>query len=75
MNPMTKTIDENTTIEEIVAHYPKLIRPLKQFGITCVACGEPVWGTLAENAQHKNITELELIIEKLNQIISESDGN
>lgn len=75
MKPMTKTIDENTTIEEIVAHYPKLIRPLRQFGITCIACGEPVWGTLAENARHKNITDLELIIEKLNKIISESDGN
>ena len=75
MNSMIKTIDENTTIEEIVAHYPKLIRPLKQYGITCVACGEPVWGTLAENARHKNITELELIIENLNRIILESDGN
>ena len=42
MKPMTKTIDENTTIEEIVAHYPKLIRPLRQFGITCIACGERI---------------------------------
>jgi hypothetical protein len=64
-------INENTTIEEIVRRHPKLIRPLKEYGITCVACGEPVWGTLAENAKNKNISELRRIIKEMNQIISE----
>jgi hypothetical protein len=70
----TKLITKNTTIEEIVLNYPDLITPLKQFGITCVACGEPVWGTLAENAYQNNVNNLEAIIERLNQIILESGG-
>jgi methionine synthase II (cobalamin-independent) len=70
----TKLITKNTTIEEIVMNYPDLITPLKQFGITCVACGEPIWGTLAENAYQKNINELDVIIDKLNRIILASDG-
>ena len=65
-------ITEKTTIEEIVENHPILIRPLKKFGVTCVACGEPVWGTLAENAYQKNISKLDDIIEKLNRILLES---
>jgi len=73
-NVLNNMITKNTTIEDIVQNYPDLIKPLKQFGITCVACGEPVWGTLAENANQKNISDLDIIIEKLNRIILEENG-
>ena len=62
-------IRANTTIEEIVREHPKLIRPLKEYGIQCVACGEPIWGTLAENASQKGIKNLETILIKLNKMI------
>ncbi|GAB4372996.1 MAG: hypothetical protein Kow0042_16660 [Calditrichia bacterium] len=66
-----KGIDKDTTIEEIVVSYPRLVRPLMEFGIKCIACGEPVWGTLAENAAEKGITNLEEIIDALNRMIQE----
>jgi len=66
---MKKTIDRTTTIEEIVTHYPELVRPLMEYGIKCVACGEPIWGTLEENAAEKGIQDLETIIGKLNLTI------
>ena len=65
-------ISADTTIEEIVREYPELIRPLMQFGIKCVLCGEPIWGTLAENAQEKGIENLNEILAELNRIIAQT---
>jgi len=64
-----QSITGTTTIEDIVTYYPGLIRPLREYGIKCIACGEPIWGTLEENAAEKGIQNLETIIEKLNIII------
>jgi hypothetical protein len=64
-----RNITSDTTIEYVVSQYPELIRPLMEYGIKCVICGEPLWGTLAENAQSKGIKNLDEIIEKLNQLI------
>ena len=63
------SITGTTTIEDIVTYYPRLIRPLMEYGIKCIACGEPIWGTLEENAAEKGIQNLETIIEKLNIMI------
>jgi methionine synthase II (cobalamin-independent) len=62
-------IEASTTIEDIVKDYPELIRPLREFGIKCVACGEPLWGTLQENANDKGIENLETILDQLNKMI------
>ena len=62
-------IKATTTIEDIVKDYPELIRPLKEYGIKCVACGEPIWGTLEENASERKIGNLETIIDQLNKMI------
>ncbi len=64
-------ITGDTTIEEIVNKYPELVRPLMEFGIKCIACGEPIWGTLQENAEEKGITNLDEILVELNRIVAE----
>ncbi|GAB4169862.1 MAG: hypothetical protein Kow00108_03710 [Calditrichia bacterium] len=66
-------ITADTTIEEIVERYPELIKPLREFGIKCIVCGEPIWGTLHENAREKQIPEekFEQILRELNRIIDE----
>lgn len=64
-------IKATTTLEDIVKDYPELIRPLKEYGIKCVACGEPIWGTLEQNAVEKGIRNLETIIKKLNKLIQQ----
>ena len=63
-------ITPDTTIEEIVEEYPELVRPLREFGIKCIACGEPVWGTLKENAGVKGIKNVEEIVVELNKMIT-----
>ncbi len=67
----TPVITGDTTIEEIVNKYPELVRPLMEYGIKCIACGEPIWGTLQENAEEKGITNLDEILEDLNRIVAE----
>ncbi|MEJ2636939.1 MAG: DUF1858 domain-containing protein [Calditrichia bacterium] len=68
-------IKKDTTIEEIVRDYPELVRPLMIYGIKCVVCGEPIWGTLEENAREKNIENLDEIIGELNRIVVENRAN
>lgn len=63
-------ITPDTPIEEIVEDYPELVRPLREFGIKCIACGEPVWGTLKENAEVKGIQNVEDIVVELNKMIT-----
>lgn len=65
-------ITKKSDIEDIVDDYPELIRPLKEHGIACIVCGEPVWGTLEDIAKSKNIKNLDQIIESMNIIIKES---
>ena len=59
-----------TLIEEIVEMYPELIRPLREYGIACIRCGEPIWGTLDQVAREKGICDIEALVQKLNNIIS-----
>ena len=58
------------TIEEIVENYPQAIAPLKDLGVSCIVCGEPIWGTLEENVKLKGLNDLDGIVKKLNDIIS-----
>ncbi|MCK4715437.1 MAG: DUF1858 domain-containing protein [Candidatus Marinimicrobia bacterium] len=62
-------IFKDTDIEDIVNDYPELVRPLKDYEIACVVCGEPVWGTLEEIAKLKNIRNLDEIVDTMNNII------
>ena len=62
-------ITKESDIEDIVDDYPELIRPLKENGIACIVCGEPVWGTLEDIAKSKNIENLDTLIGEMNTII------
>jgi methionine synthase II (cobalamin-independent) len=64
-----KFIGRETSIEEIVNDYPELIKILSKYNIRCIACGEPIWGTLEEIAKDKNIENIDNIIDELNSIV------
>jgi methionine synthase II (cobalamin-independent) len=64
-------IDGNIYIEDLVNDYPEVVSPLAKMGIVCIACGEPVWGTLNELINSKGLDNSEEIIEELNKIIKE----
>ena len=66
-------IDKNVYIEDLVNDHPEVIAPLSEIGIVCIACGEPVWGTLGELIDKKGLQNQLEIIEKINKIIENND--
>ncbi len=68
-------IDENIYIEDLVNEHPEVISPLAELGIVCIACGEPVWGTLEELVKSKVINDLNEILKKLNKIIKDKNND
>ena len=69
MENLTTPINRSTSIEEIVEKHPELIGPLREHGIVCIRCGEPIWGSLEEIASEKGITNIDDIVTELNRII------
>ncbi|OYW06579.1 MAG: hypothetical protein B7X11_00955 [Acidobacteria bacterium 37-65-4] len=51
-------IDPDITIEELLRQRPEASSVLRRFGIVCIQCGEPVWGTLREAVAEKGIHDL-----------------
>ncbi len=52
-----KEITSDITIEELVTELPASVTFLMEKGIKCIACGEPIWGTLEEAAKEKGFGE------------------
>jgi len=50
-------ITKDTWIEELVDMKPDAVQYLSQKGIKCIACGEPVWGSLEQAAREKGFTD------------------
>ena len=62
---MDGPITAETPIEELVSRLPESVAVLRTFGIVCIQCGEPVWGTLGEAAADKGITDLSPVLAAL----------
>lgn len=63
-------ITKDTTIEELVDGLPEAVKFLRKEGIRCLACGEPVWGTLGEAAREKGLgdSDIERVVAGLNAL-------
>jgi len=68
-------IDKNIYIEDLAQDHPEVIGPLSEMGIVCIACGEPVWGTLEELVNKKELNNIDDIVNKINKIIIENNNN
>ena len=62
-------ISRSTLIEEIVETYPFLVKSLREHGIVCIRCGEPIWGTLEQVAAEKGIENIDQLVNDLNKMI------
>ena len=64
-------IERNTLIEDLVEKHPKAVRFLMLRGIRCIACGEPMWGTLESAAKQKGYRDDEItqLVKDLNQTL------
>jgi hypothetical protein len=66
----TMEIQKDILIEELVENKPEAVTYLSKKGIKCLACGEPIWGTLEEAAKEKGFSdqEIDTFVEDLNQL-------
>ena len=53
-------ITKDITIEELVETVPSSVKYLMEKGIKCIACGEPIWGTLEDAAKEKGFSDSEI---------------
>ena len=65
-------INKEITIEELVEKVPKSVEYLMNAGIKCIACGEPIWGTLEEAAMEKGFDnkQIQEFVSDLNELNS-----
>jgi iron-sulfur cluster repair protein YtfE (RIC family) len=63
-------VERGTWIEDLVREIPGAVTYLRQRGIRCLACGEPIWGTLEEAAQEKGYDDeaIERFVADLNSM-------
>jgi len=53
-------ISKDMLIEDLLETVPGAVTYLMQKGIKCIACGEPIWGTIGQAAQEKSFTDKEI---------------
>lgn len=63
-------IDKDILVEDLVSRVPKAVGYLMNKRIKCLACGEPIWGTLEEAAKAKGFSdeEIALFVRELNEL-------
>ena len=68
-------IDKDILIEDLVSKVPKSVGYLMKKNIKCLACGEPIWGTLEEAAKKKGFSdeEIEVFVKELNDMTGETN--
>lgn len=69
-------IQKDIEIEELVRSFPYSVRYLMEKGIRCIACGEPIWGTLEEAAKEKGFQDADIavFVSEMNQLASEDQN-
>lgn len=50
-------IDKTILIEDLVQQIPGSVRYMMVHGIKCLACGEPIWGTLETASKGKGFSD------------------
>ena len=65
-----ETITKNIPIEELIIKFPFSVNYLMNKGIKCVVCGEPIWGTLEDEAREKGFSDQDInrIVDELNAL-------
>lgn len=69
-------IKRDTNIEELVTALPASVKYLSEKGIKCIACGEPIWGTLEEAAKEKGFEkeDIDIFVRDLNRLMDQLEN-
>jgi hypothetical protein len=54
-------ITAETHVDQILNEYPSLSKTFIEFGLPCMVCGQPFWGTIEALARQHNIDGSSLI--------------
>ncbi|TKJ41097.1 DUF1858 domain-containing protein [candidate division LCP-89 bacterium B3_LCP] len=60
-------IDKDIYVEDLVKDHPQTVPVLTRYGVICIQCGEPVWGTLGEAIERAGIDDKSDLMEELNR--------
>ena len=63
-------INKDIEIEDLVNELPEAVGYLREEGIRCLRCGEPIWGSIEDAAKEKgyNDKDIERFVKDLNKI-------
>ncbi len=66
-------IEKKMFIEDLIEELPESVTYLMQHGIKCIACGEPIWGTLKDAAKEKGFGDeaIDKFVNELNNLKKE----
>lgn len=67
-------ITKDMQVADVVLRYPDTVGIFFKHGIPAIACGEPIWGTIEENAQKYGVENLEALLQDLNARVSGATG-
>ena len=67
-------LTEESTIEELVTRFPQTVNVFIKHGIPCIVCGEPLWGTIKENAEKYGVKDLQSLMYELRSAIESGTG-
>ena len=67
-------ITKNIEIEDLVNTLPGAVGYLREEGIRCLRCGEPIWGSLENAAKEKGYSDkdVERFVLDLNEMVNKS---
>jgi methionine synthase II (cobalamin-independent) len=69
-------IKKETKIEDLVNALPASVKYMSEKGIKCIACGEPIWGTIEEAAKEKGFVKEDIdgFVRDLNRLMDQLDN-
>ncbi len=59
-------ITQETRIEDILRDSPEKTKIFIEFGVPCLVCGEPFWGTVKELCDRYHV-DVNILLKKLNE--------
>ncbi len=67
-------ITKDIEIEDLVNDLPEAVGYLREEGIRCLRCGEPIWGSLEDAAKEKgyNDKDVERFVKDLNKMANKA---
>ncbi len=69
-------ITKDIEIEELVNRFPFSVKYLMEQHIKCIACGEPIWGTLEEAAKEKGYDDIAVqrFVDEMNALAQQASS-